>query len=396
MSIELTAAGLAEACGEMSDVAGLRLFSELEPVGGPGTPVKPAVYEGGLYQTDKRWASPEDSQPAPVVVIDNVPSQANRLEDALYRMRSECRIPVIELDLSSAGQLPVHLPRSISSLHFPHRNADAYLRDAVLGGVDFVKSVPGAAILDATPWNAGALLAWFPQSLLFGFWQSHLGTKKAQTKHARAWNSEIIGWYPATTDTRVMGLKGDPLNLNTGDEIQSNREDRSVWVFGKGNVAGGSKDRLSEMGHGQVPFMKESDAAPAGVSFARITQLGTVSFAQLRRVSVGASPTTNAAARALLVSLGLYAHVHAFSGGFCLRSGADLTPVSSGLQVLGGSVTTTGVPSRAEAAALLAECLEAARRAEVPLDGWGQEPLVIEPKDNLLKAIASTWPSAAD
>lgn len=389
----LTSASLADACGDASGSAGLRLFTELEPVGGPGAPVKPAIYEGGRYQSDHRWASPADPEPTAVIVIDNVPSQANRLEDALYRMRSACGIPVIELDLSSAGQLPPHLPRSISSLHFPHRNADAYLRDAQLSGVDFGKSGIGSDILAATPWDAGALMSWFPQALLFGFWQSHLGTKKAQTKHARAWNSEILGWNPAATTTKVMGLKGDPLNLNTGDEIVSNSADRSNWVFGKGSVEGGSKDRLSEMGHGQVPFMRESDAAPAGVSFARITQLSTVSFAQLRRIRVSPSGAANSSARALLVALGLYAHTHAFAGGFSLRSGADLIATSSAMQVLGGSISDAGPLTRDDTAELLTDCVAAARNAGVPLEGWGASPLVITPKENLLKAIASTWPA---
>ena len=68
-------------------------------------------------------------------------------------------------------------------------------------------------------------MAWFPQALLYGFWQSHLGKKRHNSKHARAWVSEIIGWQPASTDTRVFGLKGDALNLNTdgGCDVQPGR-----------------------------------------------------------------------------------------------------------------------------------------------------------------------------
>ena len=195
---QISAQRLMDACSDLGRDTGLRFTAALEPVGGPGSPVKPAIYEGGRYQLDKRWASPSDDSPTDLVVIDNVPSQANRLEAALQVFRGSARLPEFELDLSAAGAMPAHLPRSISSLQFPHRNADAYLRDAQLDGVDFGKTELGASILDATPWTAGALMAWFPQALLFGFWQSHLGSKKAQTKHARAWNSEIVGWNPAT------------------------------------------------------------------------------------------------------------------------------------------------------------------------------------------------------
>ena len=91
---------LLAACSDSSFDDGIRIDSELEPCGGPGSPVKPAVYEGGVYQTDRRWASPSDDQPTDVIVIDNVPSQANRLEEALRRHRSSPRVPELVLDLS--------------------------------------------------------------------------------------------------------------------------------------------------------------------------------------------------------------------------------------------------------------------------------------------------------
>ena len=110
--------------------AGIRIDTDLTPLVGAGGPVKPAVYEGGRYQEDWRWASPDDDEPTPVIVIDNVPSQANRLEDALRRNRHRVPVPEFLLDLSSLSNLPSHLPKRLSSLEFPHRNADAYLRDA--------------------------------------------------------------------------------------------------------------------------------------------------------------------------------------------------------------------------------------------------------------------------
>ena len=59
-----------------------------------------------------------------------------------------------------------------------------------------------------------------------------------------------------------------------------NPDDRVEWEIGKGEkVEGGKKDKLSEIGHGQVPFMGP-DAPAAAVSFARVTQRATVSFAQ--------------------------------------------------------------------------------------------------------------------
>lgn len=390
--IDLTA--LLEGCAEDSFDDGIRIDSHLEPLSGPGGMVKPAVYEGGTYQHDRRWASPDDPEPTQVIVIDNVPSQANRLEDALRRHRDSIAIPEFVLDLSELPHLPAHLPRRLSSLQFPHRNADAYLRDAQLNGQDFLKTDIGRAIFAATAQTCGPLIAWFPQALLYGFWQSHLGRKRQNTKHARAWVSEIVGWQPASTETRVFGLKGDALNLNTDDTVTTNPDDRTTWEVGKGaKVAGAKSDKLSEIGHGQVPFMGK-DAPAAAISFARVTQRATVSFAQLRRVSLGnAAPDADAAVRALLVALAMHAHQLAFGKGFALRSGAELRPMSTTVTWLGSDGDGTIDIGGAEAThALLESAMEHAASKGVPLDGWGAPSKRLTPKDNLSAAIRSTWP----
>ena len=399
MEVAIDLERLLFACADDAFDGGIRIDAELLPLSGPGGSVKPAVYEGGNYQSDRRWASPSDAEPTPVIVIDNVPSQANRLEHALWRDRESISIPEFVLDLSEIRGLPAHLPRSLSSLEFPHRNADAYLRDARLGDEPFIRTPVGQAIFGATAQECGPLMAWFPQALLYGFWQSHLGKKRHNTKHARAWVSEIIGWQPASTETRVLGLKGDPLNLNTDEVVTSNPDDRTRWdIGGAEKVAGGKRDRLSELGHGQVPFMG-NDAAAAAVSFQRVTQRATLSFAQLRRVSLGrdASREADAAARALLVVLGLHAHQLAFEHAFALRSGADLRPTATTVTWLGGSSDEAcDIGGIAATRALLNASRSHAASVGVPLDGWGQPPMRLEPGGALAKAICSTWPQLDD
>ena len=397
MACKIELEALLKGCADDSYDDGIRIDTELVPLAGPGGPVKPAVYEGGTYQQDRRWATPDDDQPTPVIVIDNVPSQANRLETALRRHRDSIAVPELVLDLSDMPHLPAHLPRRLSSLEFPHRNGDAYLRDAMLDGEDFIKTELGRAIFGATAQTCGPLMAWFPQALLYGFWQSHLGKKRHNSKHARAWVSEIIGWQPASTETKVFGLKGDPLNLNTGEVVTSNPNDRTKWDVGKAEkVAGGKSDKLSEIGHGQVPFMG-SDATAAAVSFARVTQRATVSFAQLRRIGLGREGDADVAARALLVALGVHAHQLAFGRGFALRSGAELRPTATTVTWLGsdsdepcnlGDVETTH--------SLLQAARKHAGSVGVPLDGWDEVPKVLSPKENLYAAIRSTWPELAD
>ena len=397
MAHRIDLAALLAGCADDSFDDGIRIDSRLEPLSGPGGVVKPAVYEGGTYQRDRRWASPADGEPTQVIVIDNVPSQANRLEEALRRNRDSTSIPEFVLDFSDLPHLPAHLPRSLSSLEFPHRNADAYLRDAELDGQDFLKTELGQAIFGATAQTCGPLIAWFPQALLYGFWQSHLGKKRQNTKHARAWVSEIIGWQPASTETKVLGLKGDALNLNTEDPVTSNPDDRTAWEVGKGARSAGAKsDKLSEIGHGQVPFMG-NDAPAAAVSFARVTQRATLSFAQLRRVSLGGnSGEADAAVRALLVALGLHAHRLAFGRGFALRSGAELRSRSTTATWLGAAGDELIDLGGVETTRALLECArEHAASHGVSLDGWGAPVKRLTPKANLREAIRSTWPELA-
>ena len=399
MEVTIDPERLLAACADDAFSDGIRIDAELQPLSGPGGPVKPAVYDGGNYQLDRRWASPSDAEPTPVIVIDNVPSQANRLEHALWQHRESIAIPEFVLDLSEMHGLPAHLPRSLSSFEFPHRNADAYLRDAKLEDERFIRTAMGQAIFGATAQECGPLMSWFPQALLYGFWQSHLGKKRHNSKHARAWVSEIIGWQPASTETRVLGLKGDPLNLNTDEPVSSNPDDRTRWEIGRGaKIEGGKNDRLSEIGHGQVPFMG-SDAAAAAVSFQRVSQRATVSFAQLRRVSLGrdGSREADAAARALLVALGLHAHQLAFGHAFALRSGADLRPAGITVTWLGSDHDEACDLGGAAATHVLLEAARShAASVGVPLDGWGQPPMELRPGDALAKAIRSTWPGLDD
>jgi len=186
MAKEMDLDALLARCANDSFDDGIRIDTELEPLSGTGGTVKPAVYEGGTYQLDRRWASPTDDEPTPVIVIDYVPSQANRLEEAIRRHRSSIKAPELVLDLAGVGNLPVHLPRRLSSLEFPHRNADAYLRDARLGDDDFTRTELGRAIFEATAQACGPLMAWFPQALLYGFWQSHISARSARTPSMRA------------------------------------------------------------------------------------------------------------------------------------------------------------------------------------------------------------------
>lgn len=391
---QITVDRLIAACGDQARDGGITIRTELEPLAGPGAPVKPAIYAGGEYQLDRRWWGENDERRAvDAVVIDNVPSQTNRLEAALESLRDHLGLPEIVLDLSGHEPLPPHIPRQLSSFRFPHRQADAYLRDAFLDGEAFPRTEIGRAIFDATADRPHALLEWFPQSLLFGFWQSHLGKKGSQAKLARSWVSEVVGYEPAGRDGRQLGLKGDPLNLSVDEAVQFDPDDVSDWQLleGSDKLGGGkTKERLSEIGHGQVPV----GGTLAGVSCRSIWQQSTASFAGLRRIWFGGDET-NAAARALLISLGLVAHAAAFGRSFSFRSGCELRPVAPSWVWLGdsGDLIMEGLDVEA-ATSLFRACVERAEAVGFSVGSGWPELLTLVPSPSLAKVIRSTYPTA--
>ncbi len=397
--MELTSEQLLAAGGDASEDAGLGITGVLVPIGGPSAPVKPAIYAGRHYQIERRWWDAAGAlEPTDVVIIDNVPSQANRLEAALEALRSQLGIPEMVLDLTEVGPLPADVPRQLSSFRFPHRQADAYLRDAVIDGSPFLRTPIGAQLLAATADRADGLLAWFPQALLFGFWHSHLGRKRTHAKLARSWVSEIVGYAPAGVDTRQLALKGDPLNLSVDEQVQYDDDDLLAgWELSEGSKktgGGKKKESLAGIGHGQVP-VSDSDAALAAVSFRSIEQHATVSFAGLRRVRAG-SPEASAAARAMLVALGLVAHVAAFGRPFTLRSGCDLRPYAPRWVWHGREDDVeVAVPSLDEAISVFEACVARAEAAGLPVgSAWPRDPIVLQPNAELIKAIRSTYPLA--
>lgn len=388
---------LVQACRDEAADAGITVTATLQPLAGPFAPVKPPIYPGTprdnapRFQEDRRWWG-DPPRETRMVVLDNTPSQANRLEAALQEMRADLGLPEIALDLAEVGELPSHLPRRISSFQFPHRQADAYLRDAVLDGRPFRNTASGA-VVDATAESPESLFNWFPQALLFGYWQSHSGKKGTQAKLARSWVSEIVGVAPATDGewTRVLGLKGDPLNLSVDEQVTYDPDDPTDWQMT--DLSGRARGkRLSEIGHGQVPL---DGTALAGVSFQSIEQRATVSFAGLRRIRCR-NPEHNALGRALLVALGLLAHVAAFGRAFSLRSGCDLRPIATGWHWRGErSDQQVEMPTLDDLRSLFLEARERATSAGlISGGGWGADALVVTPNIELRKAIAQTWTQA--
>ena len=75
---------LTAACGELASEAGIKIQTVLEPLGGSGTTVKPAIYPGPAFQEDWRWWGEPDGTGLPT---SSVPGAWAKTEDVPVRTR---------------------------------------------------------------------------------------------------------------------------------------------------------------------------------------------------------------------------------------------------------------------------------------------------------------------
>lgn len=370
--------------------AAFRAKTPLQPAGGSGDKIFPPTYEGGAYALEIRVI---DGQRVPCVVLDSVPSQANRIELAVLRAirRGEIRIPLVEVDFSS------HFPDigRISTLEAPHRIADAILRDSVgPDGKTFRETEAGRSFTDATAADATGLFEWCPTALVLGMWDSTGPKGGLGAKFARALVSEIIGIdveAGAKTSSRI-----DPLQVQRAAGVLFETNDKR-WTLDEAGarkekgkpVKLGKDGKPSEANHGNVAPTLEPGRG--GVTLSRALQITTLSLPALRRLRFPVKgrddERRNDAARTVLAALAVYGATLAQSAGLDLRSRCLLVPAAPPvwelLDGLGGdsrSFNLTGEQARAN----LQEALLAARELGLP---WREEPLTLAPIPDLVTLV---------
>jgi CRISPR-associated protein Csb1 len=304
--------------------AALRLTMRLEAV---SPKVFPPTYEGGKYATEERIIG---GQKLPCVLLDSVPSQANRMELALQDAwaAGEIELPVVSVDFAAVENLGI--PR-VTSLQAPHRIADAILRDSRLGNgprpPKFRESEIGKELDQLSPSFATPLLKHAPHCLVFGMWDSTGPRGGAGVKFARAIVSEIIG---------VNGVNGvktssriDPLNIrvNSGTLYKAKE---GGWTLDEDNAAKeknkpvkvGKEGKPSEANHGNVtPTISDG-----GFTIDYAEQTTVLSMPALRRLRFPSRPgekstlDTDAVARTYLAAIGLLGTTLAIDAGYDLRS----------------------------------------------------------------------------
>lgn len=351
--------------------AAVRVEATYQPSGGPGTRVYPPTFptegDDSPYLSEDRW---RDGVLHKTRVLDQVPSQANRCEEAEAKAWRQGVISMPMLRMRHEGAASFEL----IGLEAPHRAFDAYWRDCTLDGVKFDRTEIGKAILTASLADATALLTYDPATLVYGGWNSH--RKGRQAKFPRLYSSEMIGWDPAEGARKAGRM--DPANLSG-----SRSGDGDDWTYSP--VSEKKKDtKLSEIGHGNIAPKKPIHG---GVTISEATRTAVLSLTATRRLGFGSmAPAAVEAARALLIAFGLLGDRLAFGeAGLWLRSGCDLVMQSEQLEWIGrGGVAESFTLSPSGAVQLYEEALQAALDAGVPLH---LETVELKPNTALGKAI---------
>lgn len=351
-----------------------RINATYQPGGGPGSRVFPPTFPTSspgespyLMETRSR-----NGASCEAVVLDQVPSQANRCEEALKtaRQAGEIRLPLLKLTHDGAAKAV------ITGLDAPHRAFDAYWRDSLLDGEKFDRTPVGKALQAVSLEDATALLQYDPATLVYGGWNSY--RKGRQAKFPRFYSSEIVGWNPVEGKRKAGRM--DPLNLGG-----SRTGDGDDWKFSAITVKKEGQ-QLSEIGHGNIL----SKSAHGGVIVTEATRFSTLSLTAVRRIRFGSlGVNTQFAASTLLVALALLGDRLAFGGaGIWLRSGCDLVVETETLEWIGrGGVVEPFSLSIGEAVALYDEALETAIESGVPIH---LETIELTPSKALAAAIDFT------
>jgi len=377
--------------------AAFRCVTEYQPAGGVGDKVFPPTYEGGKYATEKRVV--EGGEVVDCVLLDSVQSQANRMELALLEARREGRI---ELPLVTVRFDDDQLQKkfTVTSLEAPHRVADAILRDSLLDGVIFRKSVKGRMLDTTDVKNATSLFGLNPTALVFGLWDSTGPRGGLGAKFQRALVSEMVG-YQAQEGVKT-GSRIDPAQIMRGAGLVYERDVRSDgapdWTL---DAVLASKDKNqarklgkdgkpSEANHGNIP----PTIADGGFTLAYAKQTTVLSLSTLRRLRFPLNggpdfdPVADQAARTVLAALGLLGAVLVREEGADLRSRCQLFPTQTFVWELldnpGEAEHKTFSLTGDEAVALFNEAVKAAKSVGLP---WEDE-ILLRPSDDLIKLVA--------
>jgi CRISPR-associated protein Csb1 len=439
---KLTLGALTEAI--TGSAAAFRLTVKLEAV---SPKVFPPTYEGGKYATEERIIG---GQKLPCVLLDSVPSQANRMELALQDawMGGEIELPVVSADFSA-----VKNPRvpKVTSLQAPHRIVDAILRDSTLGNgkkpTKFRDSEIGKELDQLSAGYATPLLNFAPHCLVFGMWDSTGPRGGLGVKFARSVVSEIIGvnavpgvtsssridplnirvnsgtlykakeggWTldpdlaekdPKTKKPVLLGKDGKPSEANHGNvtpDIVYRKDKNGNPVLGENErpVMMVVFDNEQERGHKYVIRDERKPISKGGFTIDYAEQTTVLSLPALRRLRFPAkpgdksSPEGDNAARTYLAALALLGATLAVEAGYDLRSRCILRAKDSVTwNLLGkpGDADSLFTLDKAAAIKLYTDALAAVQKAKLPIH---LDEILLTPSADLVTLVRKSMEIAA-
>ncbi|MBM7867086.1 type I-U CRISPR-associated protein Cas7 [Heliobacterium gestii] len=382
----------------------LRSITGYQPAGGQGDKVFPPTYEGGAYAWEERIL---DGVRVKCVLLDSVQSQANRMELEIYDAweSGDLNVPVITVAFDDEE---LHKRFTVSSLHAPHRLADALLRDSEINGKPFKETEIGKALRSSDPSHATQIFRYCPTALLFGMWHStELEKNTLGVKFARAIVSEIIG-IDAVPGVKT-GSRLDPAGITkssgpifkavdggwTLDETKAVKEKDKPVLWEKEGSDKAEKGTPAMINHGNIPpsISVIEKGEPGGVSIRKAEQTTVISLPALRRLrfpldgELRSRPEVDVAARTVLAALALFAATGIRERGADLRSRCLLVSTTTfEWELLDKPMEEPKryTLTRSEALQLLHDAIAKAKDVGIR---WKEEEIVFNPSDELMELV---------
>lgn len=348
-----------------TDTAAVCYIGDLIPIAGRGTPIAPPTYipprgnqlptfaEAGEHpvpdqSTSYREFLTDDNGAQllrPAVVVNSLGAEATLIENSILAGQKELlgdrnggRLPGIFLNTDSYTDSDLvdiaakavktektqYTPESLaaalrddldqaqaSSWTSPHRQADTYVRHAVINDAQIWASPDSDTyrlISQASQKRGDLLFRYFPNAALFGFWLSSVAPRRH--KLARSLSSTVIGYdaHPIS----YGATKGDPLGGIT-KQFSMRRNATTL------ELEQGGREGPSTVGMGLVPATPQTRA----FSCSSILRRSSISLTHLRHLSVPGKPEESRKIAETLAWMGIYGILSASTDGF-LRSGCDL------------------------------------------------------------------------
>lgn len=284
------------------------------------------------------------------VRLDSPQSMAHRLTEILARRGITSNIVLLKPD---GTPLLTKEGGAVHSSMLSHRASDAILQDSRIDGLPFRQSAIGKAVLAAHPHAAGPWWQYFPEVLLFGFWDSFAKIRSGVphgAKVARSLLAEIYGYHVrlipgGATKIDLLGINNSAGRFHLDAHHQASIAAAEHAEAAKvGATKGGSTEhkgqKPSELGHGGVVQKDpatarrgDTPARPRGVAVQEICLQAFISLNYLQGFRFGESDELNGVVRASIAAAGLGALYSQLETGVFLRSGAQLNARSAVLKV---------------------------------------------------------------